>query len=501
MNTHRPATPTRISARAPRAAALTALAAGLTACAPTLDADAQRRDAATLIAQRTHEPADATHTHWADDARAPRPDLPDTTPAPDTTSPFSPPTSTTSPSTTAPHDPAQAPLWDGRAPLAPRQAARTAIARSPRVREALARLDAARAQFVQAGLLPNPVVGVALQIPLGESGGVPGVSASLAQQLAALLTRGPRVDAARAEMAAAVLQLAEEAVAAAAHAHRLHARARAAARAVEGADQLDAALRRALDALQRQVAAGQQPPDALADAHARHAAARARRAALLAEHDDARAHLAALLGHAPAHGSPGPTLIDDPTAPTPPPPPTPDAEHTPAQAPHRLDVLIAAAVLDARRAQARAAGVGELSAGPEFERDTDAEHTLGPALQAELPLFDDGRAARALARAHVREAQARLDALAAQAAADQRVADARLTAARLELDAARETLDAARRARDLVAAALTAGQADALRLALADARAAEAALALEEAAGRLRAATIDQAVARGTPIP
>ena len=73
-------------------------------------------------------------------------------------------------------------------------AVRRALAHSPDVQVALARIRAAEADAKQARLLPNPVLSVVLRWP--ESGGKPEIEAGLAAEFMAFLTRPGRIDAA-----------------------------------------------------------------------------------------------------------------------------------------------------------------------------------------------------------------------------------------------------------------------------------------------------------------
>src|SRR5688500_11449833 len=62
----------------------------------------------------------------------------------------------------APDWPAAAPTWDGNTPLTRDLAIRLALARQPTLRAQRATIAAARADLVQAGLLPNPMLSLFL---------------------------------------------------------------------------------------------------------------------------------------------------------------------------------------------------------------------------------------------------------------------------------------------------------------------------------------------------
>src|SRR5688572_4397819 len=116
------------------------------------------------------------------------------------------------------------PAWDGAAPLSASAAVATALANNPEVGARLERIGAARAELVESGLLPNPVLNVALGLPLGGEEGGTFVSAGLMQQLTALLQRPARMRSADAALRAGVLELSDRALTLAAEVRMAHAR-------------------------------------------------------------------------------------------------------------------------------------------------------------------------------------------------------------------------------------------------------------------------------------
>ena len=80
-------------------------------------------------------------------------------------------------------------------------AVRLALRTSPSVQQALARVRSARADALQARLLPNPVLSVAFRLP--EGGGKPVIEAGLAGDLVSLLQRGGKTKAADQRLRAA----------------------------------------------------------------------------------------------------------------------------------------------------------------------------------------------------------------------------------------------------------------------------------------------------------
>ena len=87
-------------------------------------------------------------------------------------------------------------LADG---LSPDEAAVVAVVMSPKLRAERDRLGLARAQLLEAGLLPDPVVSGGQDFPVGgnDQGTVPAWNAGLSLDLKAILTRGARTGAAR----------------------------------------------------------------------------------------------------------------------------------------------------------------------------------------------------------------------------------------------------------------------------------------------------------------
>lgn len=88
------------------------------------------------------------------------------------------------------------------------EAAQVAVLNNPNAQAAFFDVAMARADAVQAGLLSNPVLGVALRLP--DSGGLAEVEASLAQNIAELWQLGPRKAAAERDVDRAVLRLAQQ---------------------------------------------------------------------------------------------------------------------------------------------------------------------------------------------------------------------------------------------------------------------------------------------------
>jgi len=100
--------------------------------------------------------------------------------------------------------------WDGESPLRLEAAVRLALRNNPSLRAELESIAAARADLVQSGLLPNPIVSIAFRLPLQS--GIGQVEATGVQGLAALLLRGRRQGAAQAELERVVQSVSDRAL-------------------------------------------------------------------------------------------------------------------------------------------------------------------------------------------------------------------------------------------------------------------------------------------------
>lgn len=325
------------------------------------------------------------------------------------------------------------------------------------------RVREARADLVQEGLLPNPVLSVELTWPVSDGGGTK-VAVGLTQQLVMLLTRRDRMLAADDELSAAVLLLSDRALdlaarARATHTHLRHARARLvpARRAVELAQG-------ALEAARGQRLAGQSTSLQVVQQEVALLAAQA----ALEEHEaHARTHereLLALVGSPDYLGSveAAAAVLDSADV------PNDEAAMLTMALEQRLDV--AAEDARARAALARAGvgaseAYGALAAGPSFERTDDGRRGLGPAISVPIPIFDTGDARKAKGVAVARQAELLAVSVRRRAAAEVRTAWAtlQLAASRLSRAEGAARSLAAESVR-LAEAAVQSGEADRLTL-------------------------------------
>jgi outer membrane protein TolC len=278
-------------------------------------------------------------------------------------------------------------------------AARIALTHDARLRAALERIAESRADLVQSGLLPNPVLALDLGFPIDGSGGATKVGVSLTQQLAALISRRDRIASADADLRAHVLLASDLALRTAADARAAHARLLAAQDALEPAQDAVASAERSVDVARRRAVAGEDNALAVnrqrllllrlrADLAQRQADLQLRKRDLLARLGipDSSVDLTA----SPASGT---GLL----------PGVPDSEPAviAAAKSDRLDVAAARATADAALARVNVQRKSrlDLSAGPAFERTDDGRKELGPALDVSIPIFDTGDARVAKARA------------------------------------------------------------------------------------------------------
>ena len=298
------------------------------------------------------------------------------------------------------------------------QAAALALRANPGYRAALIDARISTLQLRAAGLLPDPQLGASVDHP-----STPGYSQAwnlgLNEDLSALLTRGARLDAARAQLTATRLQLAWQGWAlaqgaAATYVDLWTAERRSAllTRQVQMARERDAAFAHALGNGDVTLESAAASLVTLSDAEAQLAAARQAQVA-------AQAQLNALLGLAPATRY----ALDAPQT-----PPLPDRAALDAALhalPHtRPDLLALAAGYGAADADFRAAVLAQfpgLSVGISRASDTSRVQSSGLGISLNLPIFGGARARARIAEA-TRERlhadyQARLDQADAEARA------------------------------------------------------------------------------------
>ncbi len=322
-------------------------------------------------------------------------------------------------------------------PLTLTEAVRVAVRNHPEIRMDLARVARRRADLVQAGLLPNPVVSLGFGIPVDSGGGTP-ASHGVIQQLAALWNRPVKIAAAQADLRATVLNLCESTVALAATVGSTMAALH------HGRNQLSLSSRevqlltKRVELLLDRERAGEATRLEINAARVDLARARER------EVDDQeslavdRRRMLERLGSKrfafeieAFDFSTLPSLEDGIPL---------ETDLLELVATQRLDVVAAFTALDGDDARTRLAswfrssGIG---AGVGYNRNFEDRDAVVPTVQLTPPLFDLGRAATAKAEAIERRSQAEADRILNQAVLEVRVAHVALTQAterRLRVD-------------------------------------------------------------------
>lgn len=322
--------------------------------------------------------------------------------------------------------------WTPGTPLSMEAAVADALSQNPALQAALARLDAATARVDQASRLPNPMLDLIGGVPLGDMGVTP-YGIMVAQQLSFLWTLERREAIATADLRAATMDSASALVAAALDARTQYITAW---NSIEVTRLTDAALanaRRIEAAVQREVDTGLRPARDLASPVAARAGLEARAASSTAQSVDARVSLLRLMG---APDAQLPALVVPMEVTTLYDARLPDAEALCRDAEQlEANLVILAAKARVESAAARL-GLDEasrwdnvsVSAGRERDMEGDSAWMFGLSIQ--LPIFDDGSPAVAVATAELDAA--RLDAESARqdVVARLRKAGARFDAAR-----------------------------------------------------------------------
>lgn len=343
--------------------------------------------------------------------------------------------------------------WDGRADLHADSAVRVALAAHPAIRAAMDHIAASRADLVQSGLLPNPVLNISLGFPLGGESGATSVGVGLVQQLAWLLTARSRQDAASSDLDASVLLASDQALAIAAEVRNLHARIVFAQSFVTEHMAAADSARRALELARRAAAAGEATTLEINRRSTRLIELEHLTVAAQADLDVFKRELLHRLHRSAAAAD---WRAADP------PDRAPIAEWTEQQVielarDQRLDVAAAKARADAARIRAgisKSEVWADLEAGAGFSRDEDAREELGPEISVPIPIFDTGQARTARSAAEARVAASEAEVTRSRAVADARRAWVRARSAHelLQSSGARlvetadQSLDLSRRA-------------------------------------------------------
>ena len=350
--------------------------------------------------------------------------------------------------------------WDGRAPLKIEQALAMALRNNREIRAEVEQIAASRADLVQAGLLPNPVLGLALRFPFDPVSGGTFIGAQVVQSFTALWLRGGRIKAADARLNQTVLDISDKALRLVAEVKTTHTRIAFGQRAVALAEENLATVQKTIGSLEARVRGGEGTPLDVNRARQQHAKAQADRAILIRDLARDRRRMLELIGFAGANAEwtaePGTSisegsLIDE-------------AASISLAESQRLDVAAARSMALAQQADLSVeerSRLKDFGVGANFERDIDGKKNIGPVVEIAVPIFDTNAAQIAKAGSLARAAFANSEAVSQRAVREARVAWVELDSASRLVEQYRSTvLDISERNLTLAEAALKGGQPD-----------------------------------------
>lgn len=321
--------------------------------------------------------------------------------------------------------------WDAHSPLTADLAIMMALRNNRELRGDIERIVAGRADLVQAGLLPNPVLNLTLRFP---QEGSTFIGLSVVEQFTAIWLRPTRMHAADARLNEAVLSVSDRALRLVADVKQAHARLVFGQRSLALTRENMQMVEKSVDALARRVEAGE---GTNLDANRARQQLLSLRAELVREERDLakeRLRLLALMGFADAPADWSAADADPTTAPSFALP----VELTEEQVltlvrGQRLDVAASRALVEARRADLKEQELSrlrDLDAGVDWERETDGVKSIGPVLDLPIPIFDFNQARIARAGAEARSELATYEAVLQRAIMQARSAfiDARRSA-------------------------------------------------------------------------
>lgn len=308
--------------------------------------------------------------------------------------------------TTAWGDESVPPAWDGHSPLSSTQAATVALRNGRELRVELELIAAARADLVQSGLLPNPVLSLTLRLPL--QGGNATFDAGLVQQFTSLWLRPYREGAAEAELNRVVLSASDRALRLVADARRVHAQVLFGQRGVALVREDLALLQRSVEATEGRVRAGEATTLDVNRVRQQLLGLQAELQREGANLEQLKRELLGVIGMADA--ATDWDAIDEQAADSSQDNLLAEAEVVDRLRTQRLDVVAARFVVEERRQELEAKrwlkGKPIVDAGASFEA-TGGKSEIGPAVDLTLPVFDTGAAQFEKARAELRAADAR----------------------------------------------------------------------------------------------
>jgi len=349
--------------------------------------------------------------------------------------------------------------WDGRSPLTREAALVMALRNNREIRSQVEQIAASRADLVQAGLLPNPVLGLAL-VPADPVSGGPFIGALVVQSFTALWLRDGKVRAADARLNQTVLDVSDKALRLVADVKATHARIAFGEKALALSDENLATIRKSIDSLDARVRGGEGTTLDVNRDRQPLAKAEAERALVARDLAKERRIMLELIGFAAESAE----WSVDAAGSMPLAPPIDESGAVALALAQRLDVAAARSVVTAQQADLSTEEKSRLrnfGLGADFGRETDGSKSLGPALEVGIPIFDTNAAQIAKAGSLARVALASYEAASQRAVREARTAWIDLdTASRLTEQYRATVLALSERNLTLAEAALKAGQAD-----------------------------------------
>ena len=313
--------------------------------------------------------------------------------------------------------------WQGEAPLGVDQAVTIALQNNRSIRAALEGIASARADLVQSGLLPNPVLSATFGPAINGEGGATSISISLIQQLTDLWLRPARKDAAASALREQILSVSDDALRLVADVRQAYAGLMYTHRGIALTQSHAELMQRAIEVTQQRIIAGEASQ---LDVNRLHQLLLALQAELTRQQLDLaqqKRRLLELLGLADATTN---WDAKDPIesfaawsndlA---------ESDLIALAASQRLDVAAARKAYERKRHELRVTNLGaipELGAGPAYDRDEDRRDELGPEFDLEIPIFDNNQAQVAKAMSELRQAQIEADLILQRAITQTRVA-------------------------------------------------------------------------------
>lgn len=350
--------------------------------------------------------------------------------------------------------------WDGRSPLTVETALAMALRNNREIRSQVEQIAASRADLVQAGLLPNPIVDLTLRFPFDPVAGGTFVGAQIVQSFTALWLRDGKVKAADARLNQTVLDVSDKALRLAAEVKAAHARITFGQRAVTLADESLATIQRTIDSLESRVRSGEGTTLDVNRARQRYATSLAERDIVLRDLAKERRRLLERIGFAGENAdwtadagvsTAGPSALHE-------------AAVIALAGSQRLDVAAARSIVEAQRADLsveEGSRLKNFGLGADFERSESGEKSVGPVVVIGVPIFDTNQAQIAKAGSLARVAFANYEAVSQRAVREARVAWVDLDSTSRLVEQYRTTaLALSERNLTLAEAALKAGQTD-----------------------------------------